>query len=128
VLERGDLGPRAAVDRDELAVLRDALGEPRAPVAEDAALAVERDVRRDRDRLVGRELLERHPCAAGAGAERQVLERALAALVANRAVERVVDEDELERRVLTLGRLARRLRRADDHPVLRGQRAAGLEL
>ena len=43
--------------------------------------------------------------AAGAPAERQVLQRALAALVADRAVERVVDEDELERRVLRLGGL-----------------------
>ena len=65
---------------------------------------------------------------AGAVAEGQVLERALAALVADRAVERVVDEDELERRVLALGRLRRGLRGPDDHPVLRGQRAAGLEL
>ena len=39
----------------------------------------------------------------GPVAERQVLQRALAALVADRAVERVVDEDELERRVLRLG-------------------------
>jgi hypothetical protein len=50
--ERRDLRARAAIDRDELAVLRDALREARAPVAEDAALAVERDVGRDRDRLV----------------------------------------------------------------------------
>ena len=46
--------------------------------------------------------------AAGPVAERQVLQRALAALVADRAVERVVEEDELEHRVLALGRLLAR--------------------
>ena len=96
----------------ELAVLGDVLGEARAAVAEDAALAVERDQRRDRDRLLERELRERHPRVARPVAEGEVLERALAALVADRAVERVVDEDELERRVLALGRLRGRRARS----------------
>src|SRR5205823_12158318 len=48
VLERRDHRLRAAVDSDELPVLGDALAEARAAVAEDAALAVERDQRRDR--------------------------------------------------------------------------------
>ena len=52
-------------------------------------------------------------------AEGQVLQRALAALVADRAVERMVDEDELERRVLALGGLLRGGRRLHDHAVLR---------
>ena len=46
----------------------------------------------------------------GPVAERQVTQRALAALVADGAVERVVDEDELERRVLRIGREAREVR------------------
>ncbi len=64
--------------------------------------------------------------AAEAPAERDVLQRALAALVAHRAVERVVDEQELDDRVLGvrdpvgLG--------VDDHPVLDRGRARGLEL
>jgi hypothetical protein len=45
VLERRDQRLRAAVHSDELAVLGDVLGEPRAAVAEDATLAVERDER-----------------------------------------------------------------------------------
>ena len=65
VLVRRDLRTRAAVARDQLAVLRHVLREPRAAVAEDAALAVERDRRRDRDRLVERPLVERHPRRAG---------------------------------------------------------------
>ena len=48
-----------------------------------------------------------HARVAGPVAERQVLQRALAALVADRAVERVVDEDELEHRLLALGGLVR---------------------
>ena len=128
VLEGRDLGVRSAIPRDELAVLGDVLREPRAAVAEDAALAVERDERRDRDRLVDGELGERHARVAGPVAEREVLQRALAALVADRAVERVVHEDELERRLLALRRLRGRRTRLDDHPVGHGQRAAGLEL
>ena len=84
--------------------------------------------RRDRDRLLERDLRERHPCLAGAVAEREVLQWALAALVADGAVERVVDEDELERRVLPLGRPLGGGCRLHDHPVLRGERAACLEL
>ena len=128
VLERRDHRQRAAVCGDELAVLRDALAEARAAVAEDAALAVERDRGRDRDRLLEGELLEAHPRVAGAVAEGEVLQRALAALVADRAVERVVDEDELERPVLSRRRLLGRASRLHDHSVLGGERAAGLEL
>src|SRR5205814_2704991 len=102
--------------------------EARAAVAEDAALAVERDRRADRDRLVEGALREDHPRVAGAVAEGQVLERALAALVADRAVERVVDEDELERRVLRLGGHRRGASGLDDHAVGGGERAGGLRL
>src|SRR5829696_4031377 len=69
VLERGDHRLRAAVARDQLSVFGHLLGEARAAVAEDAALAVERDQRADRDRLVERPLRERHPRLAGAVAE-----------------------------------------------------------
>src|SRR5947209_6877452 len=64
--------------------------------------------------------------AAQTPSERDVLERALAALVAHRAVERMVDQQELDDRVLrvvyTLGL------GVDDHPVLDWRRARGLEL
>src|SRR3954453_7950457 len=87
VVERRDHRLRTAVHGDELAVLRHVLGESRAAVTEDAARAVDRDRRRDRDRLLPRALLEGHARRAGAVAERQVLQRALAALVADRTVE-----------------------------------------
>ncbi len=128
VLEGRDHRVGAAVARDQLPVLGDLLGEARAAVAEDAALAVERDRRRDRDRLLERALREGHPRVAGPEAERQVLQRALAALVADRAVERMVDEDELERRVLRLARQLGGRRGLDDHPVGRGEGARRLRL
>jgi hypothetical protein len=128
VFERGDDRARAAVERDELTVLGHRLGETSAAVAENAALAVERDQRRDRNRLVEGALREAHPCRPGAPAEGEVLQRALAALVAVRAVQRVVQEDELEDRVLAFGGLCARLRGGEDEPVLRRHRAGRLEL
>ena len=128
VLEGRDDRLRAAVDGDEQPILRDLLAEPRAAVAEDAALAVERDQRRDRDRLLEGSLREHHSRRPGAVAERQVLQRALAALVADRAVQRMVDENELERRVLPVGCDLRGAPGVDDHPVLRAERAGRLQL
>jgi hypothetical protein len=64
--------------------------------------------------------------APAAPAEGDVLQRALAALVADRAVERVVDEQELDHRLLrVLDALGLRV---DDHAVAHSGRAAGLEL
>src|SRR4029079_6930907 len=63
---------------------------------------------------------------AVAPAERDVLQRALAALVADRAVERVVDQQELDDRVL--GVLDPRGLRVDDHAVLDRRRAGRLQL
>src|SRR5207244_1130192 len=83
---------RAAVDGNELPVLGDALREARAAVAEDAALAVERDQRRDRDRLVERPLRERHPRRPRPVAAGQHLKRTLASLVAHWTVQRTVAE------------------------------------
>ena len=93
---------RAALLQDELVVLGDLLAEAHAAVAEDAALAVDRDERRQRERLVEVALGLDEARAAAAPAERDVLQRALAALVADRAVERVVDEQELDDRLLRL--------------------------
>ncbi len=90
----------AALGEDQLPVLGDLLAEAHAAIAEDAALAVDRDQRRERERLDEVALGLDHAAAAQAPAERDVLQRALAALVADRAVERVVDEQELDDRVL----------------------------
>ena len=128
VLERGDVRVGAAVQRHELSVLRDLLGEAGAAVAEDATLAVERDQRGDRNWLVERALGVGHPGRARPVAEGEVLQRALAALVAVGAVEWVVQQDELEHGLLALCRQLARRGRLDHHSVLRGQRAGRLEL
>ena len=88
------------------------LGEARAPVAQDATLTVEEDEVADGDGLLVVALLLDQPALARAPGHRLVLERALAALVAHGAVERVVDEEELEHPLLGLA-----------HPV-----ALGLDL
>ena len=113
--EGGDHRVCAAVLGDQLHVAGDRLREPGAAIAEDAALAVELDQRRDRHRLVVGALGQRHAGHAGAVAEGQILQRALAALIAHGAVQRVVQEQELEHRVLAFLGPARV--RVDHHAV-----------
>ena len=126
VVEGADEGAVAALQQLQLLVLGDLLAEAHAAVAEDAALAVDRDQRRELDRLLEVALGVGHAALAGAPAHRDVLQRALAALVADGAVERVVDEQELDHgalRVLDLVGAG-----VDDHPVADRGRAGGLQL
>ena len=99
VVERAHEGRRAPLQELELLVLGHLLAEAHAAVAEDASLAVDLDQRRERDRLLEVALGVDHAASAGAPAHRDVLQRALAALVADGAVERVVDEQELDHRL-----------------------------
>ena len=116
----------AAVDEVDQRVARDLVGEPRAAAALDAALAVEQHEVADRDRLLEVALLLDEARLARPERERLVLQRALAAAVADRAVERVVDEQELEHAVLDLSSPSSRLR-VHDHAVGDGRRARGRE-
>ena len=125
-VEGRDVGVRAALGEDQLVVLGDLLREPDAAVAEDAALAVDRDQRRQLERLAEVALRLDEARRPGPPPVGDVLQRALAALVAHRAVERMVDEQELDHRALR-GVDALGLR-VDDHPVLDRRRAAGLQL
>ena len=112
-LERRDLAAVAALGDADLRVAVHFAHEPHAARAEDAAVAVEHQRRPEVD--VGLHALavehaarELHPAALGAERVREILERALAALVAHRAVERVVDQQELEHaraRLHDLGRV-----------------------
>ena len=126
VVEGADIGRRPALEELELLVLGDLLAEAHAAVAEDAALAVDPHQRRQRHRLLEVALGVDDAASARAPAHRDVLERALTALVADRAVERVVDEQELDDRVL--GLLHAVGLRVDDHAVAYRRRAGGLEL
>ena len=121
-----DEGVVAAIEEHELVVLGHLLREAHAAVAEDAALAVDRHERRQLERLLEVALGLDEARVAGAPAVRDVLQRALAALVADRAVERVVDEQELDDRVL--GVLDAIRGRVHDHAVADRGRARRLEL
>ena len=107
------LGLVAAVGEADQRVAGDLVGEAGAAVAQDAALAIEQHEVADRDRLLEVPLLLDVAALAGAVAERLVLQRALAALVADRAVERVVGEEQLDHALL--GPLRRRRLGVDLH-------------
>src|SRR3546814_19014205 len=126
-----DLLLRPALDQGDERVPGDLVGETGAALADDAALAVEQDLGRDVDRLGKRPLHATVGREAGLGTpvgHRLVLQGALAAFVADRAVERVVDQQELHHPLLRLvgdrgGDLS-----VDHHAVGHGQGAGGLRL
>ena len=91
----GERAVASAVGEAEDVVLRDILGEAHAAGAEDAALVVQRHPRPELRALRLHVLLLDEPRVAAAVARRLLLELAFARLVADRAVERVVDEEEL---------------------------------
>ncbi len=125
-VEGRDVGVRAALQQHQLVVLGDLLRVAHAAVAEDAALAVDRDQRRELQGLDEMALGLDVARDAAAPAEGDVLQRALAALVAHGAVERVVDQQELHDRLLR-GLHALGLR-VHDHAVLDRRGAARLQL
>jgi hypothetical protein len=77
------------------------IGEARAAIAKDAAFAVEQHELADRDRLLEVALGLDVTALARPMRERLILERALAALVAHRAVERMVGEQQLDHAFLS---------------------------
>ena len=102
VREGVDLGRRAPADEGDQRVAGHLVGEAGAAVTEDAALPVHEDQVAERDGLGVVALLLDEAALAGAVGDGLVLQGALAALVADRAVQRVVDEEELEDAVLGL--------------------------
>ncbi len=95
---------RTAPDELDERVPRDLLRRPGAPGAGDTALAVQEHFGGDGDRLFEGPLFVGEPGLAPAVGHGLVLQRALAALVAHRAVQRVVDEQQLHHAVLGLVR------------------------
>ena len=87
-----DALPRSPRVQLKEAVARDLVAEPGAARAEDATLPVERHQRRQRDRLLEDALRLPEPAVPRPVREGLVLERALAAAIADRAVERVVQQ------------------------------------
>src|SRR5262245_49216103 len=116
----------AAVDDRQFGRAGDLAGEPHAPRAHDAAVGEERDLRTD-VRLIRRGVLPvDHPALGMAELVAVVLQLALAGLVADGAVERVVEEQGFER----LGLCGLGLRRVgdDDGAILDRSLAAGDDL
>jgi hypothetical protein len=102
--ERVDLGLVAPVNEADQRVAGHLGGEPGAAVAQDAALAVEHHQVADRDGLLEVALLLEEAALARPVRHGLVLQGALAALVAHRAVERVVHQQELQHALLRLAR------------------------
>ena len=99
-VERANLRARAALLQVNEWVAGDFIAESRAPLAKDAALAVEQHLSAERERLLEDTLDVHEPGVAVPVAHGLVLQRALAPLVAHGAVERVVDEQQLHHALL----------------------------
>src|SRR6266550_2448668 len=120
----GDERLHAALVSRQLLLPCDLVVVTRAPVAQHASLAVERDFVGERDRLLEVQARAVDPAGGVAMPEREVLQRAFAALVAYGAVERMVGELELEDVRARLD--GHRALRPDDHPLRNGRRARRL--
>ena len=124
VLVDRDLLQRAPVEQLDERVAGHLLGEPGAAGAQHAALAVQQHLGADRQRLGVGPLDAGEPALRVPVAHRLVLQRALPALVADRAVQRVVDQQQLQRAGLRgLGDLAGQL--GLDHHVRGDRHGAG---
>ncbi len=96
------LGVVAAVPELDERVAGDLVGEAGAAGAEDAPLPVQQHQVGDRDRLLEVPLLLDEAALSGTVGHGLVLEGTLASLVADRAVEGMIDEEELEDALLGL--------------------------
>ena len=130
-VEGGNLAAVAAVDGADLRVAIHFGHEAAAARAQDAAVAVQHQRRAEVD--VGLDALAvkraaREVHAAGVVAElvREVLQRALAALVADRAIERVIDQQELEHALAAFDGLG--VLRVHHHAFSHRRRARRLQL
>src|SRR5690606_23619305 len=116
----------AAFHQVDERVTGDLRGEAGAAGALDAALPVQQDLRGQRDRLGEGPLDVDEPALALPVGQRLVLQRAFTALVADRAVQRVVDEQELHDTALSFLRHRRGQLGLDHHAVRDGDGAGGL--
>ncbi|GAA5615746.1 hypothetical protein Spla01_06963 [Streptomyces platensis] len=127
-LSGADLLEGAALDEFDHRVAGDLVAEAGAARAEHTALTVQQHLCGDRHRLLERPLPALEARLRVADLHRLVLERALTALVADRAVQRVVDQQQLHHPALgLLGHRGGQLR-LDHHAVGAGDGAGGHRL
>ena len=120
--ERRHLHPLAATGKVDLGFAGHLGGEPGAARALDTPFTIQQHQVRNGDRLLEVALLLNEAALARPVGQGLVLQRALTALVAHGAVERVVGEEELEYSVL---RLLHLVRRGVDHHAVGGLNEAG---
>ncbi len=131
LLEGRDLAAVAAIDDADLGVTVDLAHEANAPCTKDAAIAVQHqggaeiDVRFDTI-AVEHAAGKIRPALGSPEGVREVLQRALAPLVAHGAIQRVVEEQKLEHRGSRLHDLWRP--RVNHHPVGAHRGTRGLQL
>src|SRR5690606_36665497 len=99
-----DLLERAPLQQIYERITSDLLGEAAAPLAEHAPLPVQQDLAGDRDRFGEGALGLVEPGVRATVLERLVLHRALPALVADWAVQRVVDQQQFHDALMRLVR------------------------
>ena len=109
-------------------VARDFLAETHAALAQDATLTIQQDLRGQAQRLLEGALGVREAGLAAPLRQRLVLQGALAALVTDRAVQRVVDEQELHHAALGAVHHLGGVLRLDNHARGDGLRTRGLGL
>src|ERR1700690_2913468 len=110
----------------ELMLAGDLVAYADAARAQDAALLVEHDVRADVDDLRLVHLRRIDARVRVVVIEVQLLQRALAGLIADRAIDRMVDQRELE--LLLSGKRRLRVGRGDHHAFAAGLLTARLQL
>src|SRR4030095_2737264 len=131
LLKRRDLAAITAIDDVDLGVSVDVTHETDATRAENAAVAVQHQRRTEVDVRLDAFAVKYpprkiHPAFSGPKGVGEILERALASFVAHGAIERVIDEEELEDARSCRDHL--RIARAHHHALGAHHRTRGLQL
>src|SRR5437588_4228664 len=104
---RGENGVTAAIDKAKHIVLRDFLAEADAARAKNAALIVERDARPEHNVLRYLYLSFEETLLGRPVLDAEFLQETFAGLIANRTIERMIDEEELHHAALAFFRQRR---------------------
>ena len=95
-----DLLQRTTIGQIDERIAGDLVGEPGAAGAQHAAFAIQQDLRGQRDRLLEDPFGVDEPRLRSTRRHRLILQRALAALVTHRTIERMIDEQQLHHTAL----------------------------